>query len=286
VDISEFWFQVDSNLVAVLLAIAILVVAEFGFRLGDLLHRKRHIESDAAFNVVEGGVLGLVALILGFSFSLAVNRFDARQHTVVVEANAIGTTYFRSSFLEMPDRETFRSLIRRYTRVRLDRYERFAVPAVRAHTAAETAALQNKLWRIVASEANRRPRITASLLAQATNDMFDIGAEHDASLANHVPGAIILLVIIGGLAGAGVIGFGFGLSSSSHWPVSVLYGLIIMLLVTTTLDLDRPSRGWIRVRLVPLSDQLRLISERDAAPEAFAFMGALRVSRPGTVIGS
>lgn len=259
-DLSEFWFDVDGKVVALILAISIVIVAEAGFRFGRFMHRTRGMLPDAAFTVVEGGVLGLVALVLGFSFSLAESRFDARQQAIVTEANAIGTTYLRASFLEPSNRESFRLLLRQHARLRLERYENYASLQVRDRTAKETAALQRRIWSIVANEADAHPNPITSLLTQTTNDMFDIGAELDASLANHVPGAIVLLVIIGGLAGAGIIGFGYGLSNSAHVTVSVLYSLIVSLLVTTTLDLDRPSRGFIVLRLTPLRDQLQTMS--------------------------
>ncbi len=261
-DLSQFFFETDARIVALLLVFSIVLIAEASFRVGGWLHRERGIEADSSFSVVEGGVLGLIALILGFSFSLAGTRFDARQVAVVTEANAIGTTYLRASFLDPRDREPFRSLLTQYTAVRLNRYQNYWSDAIRDQSSKETAELQTSMWRFVADTANRRPSPTTSSLVQTTNETFDSGSALDASLANHVPGAIVLLVIVASLVGAAVVGFGFGLGNSSHVMVSGLYAIIITLLVTTTLDLDRPSRGLIQMHVAPLSDQLQTMKGR------------------------
>jgi hypothetical protein len=263
VDISQFWFDADERMVAILLFFAIVIVAELAFRFGRFVHSARKIEADGPFTVVEGGVLGLVALILGFSFSLAGARFDARQIAIVTETNAIGTTYLRSSFLDPQDRAPFRSLLTQYARARLERYQGYGDASVRERTAERTSQLQASIWRIVADTANRRPSQTTMLLTQTTNETIDSSGALDASLDNHVPGAIVLLVIVSALVASGLVGFGFGLGTESHLMVTALFAITVTLLVVTTLDLDRPSSGWIHQNLTPLSDQLHAM---EAAP--------------------
>jgi hypothetical protein len=259
--LGEFWYQIDSRIFSVLLVVAILVVAELGFRFGKELQRRGKVESDAGFFVVEGGILGLVGLILGFSFSLAVTRFDDRQHLIVDEANAIGTTYLRSTFLEPHERLRFQVLLHEYTVTKLNVYQHFADLAIRERSRKVIAGLQTHLWSIVSSAADRHPTLTLTILTQATNTMFDVGGALQASLSNHVPGAMVVLVIVASLAGAAVVGFGFGLSNTSHLTVSGLYALIMTVMVVVTLDLDRPARGYIRNNFAPLENQMQSIGQ-------------------------
>ncbi len=67
----------------------------------------------------QGAVLGLLALLLGFTFSLALSHFDARTAAVVDEANAIGTAWLRTDLLPEPERTEARDLMKQYVAVRV-----------------------------------------------------------------------------------------------------------------------------------------------------------------------
>ena len=56
-------------------------------------------KAEWAFGLGQAAVFGLIALILGFSFSFAAQRFEERRALVVSEADAIRTAYLRAGFL-------------------------------------------------------------------------------------------------------------------------------------------------------------------------------------------
>src|SRR3954468_19372264 len=98
-----------------LLVVAALMVgaAELGFRIG-VKHRER---PGSYIGDVQGTVLGIVALLLGFTFSMAVGRYDDRRLLVVKEANAIATAYLRASMLPAAHQEPVKAALRRYVDV-------------------------------------------------------------------------------------------------------------------------------------------------------------------------
>jgi len=121
---------------------AILTAIEIGRWLGV------HAGGEAGGNVstLEGAIIGLLALILGFTFAMALSRFEARRDAILTEANAIGTTALRARLLPDPHRKEVLGLLRDYANIRLDITQR---PGTRDDLAAaieKSNALQEKLW--------------------------------------------------------------------------------------------------------------------------------------------
>ena len=92
---------------------------EGGYRIGRWRHARIVDEKEQPVGAMVASILGLVALVLGFTFSLAASRFDARRMAVLEEANAIGTTYLRARLLPEPQRSEVARLLREYVEVRI-----------------------------------------------------------------------------------------------------------------------------------------------------------------------
>jgi hypothetical protein len=93
----------DYPLLTFLIALVVLgLSAWFG---AGTLRRRRPIDGNALedFRVVQGAVLTLLALIIGFTFSMAIGRYDQRKNLEEAEANAIGTEYVRADLLPAAD---------------------------------------------------------------------------------------------------------------------------------------------------------------------------------------
>src|ERR1041385_857187 len=95
------------------------LVMEGGYRVGKWRHAHMPDERDQPVGAMVASILGLVALVLGFTFSLAASRFDARRMAVLEESNAIGTTYLRARLLPEPERTEIARLLREYVEVRI-----------------------------------------------------------------------------------------------------------------------------------------------------------------------
>jgi hypothetical protein len=93
---------VDERLVVGALIALFLLAAEVGFRAGRR-HGRRVGDREPQVGTIQGALLGLLALLLGFSFAMAQSRYDTRRALVVDEANAIGTTYLRAQLLPKPE---------------------------------------------------------------------------------------------------------------------------------------------------------------------------------------
>ena len=106
-------------ILVVFFAAILAAVSEAGFRLGRKAQSKTAEKMKSQLEAIEGGILALLALLLGFTMSMAVTRFEVRKRLVLEEANAIGTSYLRTQLLPAPEGTEIANLLREYVMVRL-----------------------------------------------------------------------------------------------------------------------------------------------------------------------
>src|SRR5947209_17640110 len=116
-------------------------VSEIGWRLG-----RRGDGHSTNIGTLESATVGLLALIIGFTFAMALSRFEARRDAVVQEANAIGTTALRARLLPVPHRTESLKLLREYVQVRIDAFHSGQSFAESKATVDRSNAIQEALW--------------------------------------------------------------------------------------------------------------------------------------------
>ena len=242
--------------------LALVVVYCACFALGLAIRSRLALEPDSpnekAFNIAQGGVSVLAALILGFSFSFASTRFETRRMLVVEEANAIGTTYLRAAYLPRASAVRFRSMLRDYTQTRLDGYA--DLPNLVGSEAVErkSVAMQGALWRIAVTAARDDPRnVQLGLLTQTLNDTMDIAARQSAALRSHVPVAMLRLELVVSFVLAMFWGTLFSPTRRVQIFLAIVLAVLFATVITTVIDLDLPQSGLVRINLTPLQMQLQ-----------------------------
>jgi hypothetical protein len=236
---------VNPALTAGLLLLTLLVVGEVAFRVGSKAALGASVQTQ--IGAVEAAVLGLLGLLLGFTFAMAASRFDVRTELVIDEANAIETAYLRTDLVAEPERSQMRELLRRYVDARLDFYN---AGQDDARAAAQTLSerLQRQLWLLAAGEAKKDPHaITTGLLIQSMNQIIDLHAARINALVRRVPVRVIQTLMLVGVAAAGLVGYAFGLAKRRHASGMVILAVLVSTIVLVILDLDDPARGLIRV---------------------------------------
>jgi len=246
-------FESNPWVLPALTTIVLALAIELPFRFGKGWVQRIGV-SDASWNIIQSGILTLVAFMLGISFSQAEGRFDLRRNLVVTEANAIGTTWLRAGQLPGRDAARFRRILVQYTGVRVRAYE-LVIPKEAA--TAQSDRDQARLWAIASAALRARPQdLGASLLMQSLNDTIDVSAEQLAALTHHVPVMIIGLTLGLAVLGAMLIGLGFARGDSRPYVLAVSYVFATVIVIGMMVDLDRPQAGFIRVSLDPLTIQL------------------------------
>lgn len=203
---------------------------------------KEEIRTDLPF--VMGATLTLLALIIGFVFSMAVSRYDQRKNYEADEANAIGTEYLRANLLPDPDTARVRQLLRSYLEQRILYYKSRNEKQVRKINA-EVARLQNEMWSAVAASAAARPTSVTALILAGMNDVLNSQAYTQAAWWNRIPIQAWILVIAISIFCNLLVG------SWAHGKGTILIVVLpIALSIALALiaDIDSPRSGLIRVR--------------------------------------
>lgn len=239
-----FWF-----------ALALLAIAtELSYRFGLHLHRTYDEGRKSQIGGIQAAVLGLLALLLGFTFAMSVARYETRRNLIVDEANAIGTTYLRASLLPDAQRTRVEGLLQKYADVRLDYFNAANDTAQIEATLDEAATLQRELWTEAVQAAKDAPTPIVATFITALNEVINLDATRLNALRTHVPGAVWLIVLTVATCGCYLSGYAAGSSGARSAFSSFLLPILISAVIALIVDLDHPRGGLITIKQQPLLD--------------------------------
>ncbi|HYK37279.1 hypothetical protein [Alloacidobacterium sp.] len=236
-----------------------LVVMVLSVLVGVFLARKvRPVQDDERddLGLVINASLTLLALIIGFSFSMAVSRYDQRKNYEEEEANAIGTEYVRADLLPADSAAQVRQLLKQYLDQRLLFYTTHD-PRQLAAINNETAKLQDKMWAAVQSAAKAQPTPPVALVVAGMNDVLNRQGYTQAAWWNRIPKGAWSLMATLGICCSLLIGYG------SHKKGILLFTVLpflVSIAFVLIADIDSPRSGVIHVapqNLISLAQSLR-----------------------------
>ncbi|HEY9219141.1 MAG TPA: hypothetical protein VIO94_13915 [Phenylobacterium sp.] len=253
-----------------LVALILVIASSLAAFIGVWLRRRRDLGKDDGL-IAEGqegyivsAVLGLLALLTGFTFSLAVDRFDARRYLVLEEANAIGTAYLRAQILEEPHRTRMSGLLRRYTdnRIALGK----ADPSQNAALLAANDALIVDIWTATRASYESIKRYDfSSIYMQSVNTVIDLDSSRKAARRARVPAEVFAVLIVYLILSAG--GLGFVMVGRRGQRAAAFLVMLFILSLLLIIDIDRPRLGGIVEDQAPM-ERLQA-SFATWTPEAF-----------------
>ncbi len=209
------------------------------------------------YSVVEGATLTLLGLIIGFSFSMAISRYDQRKDCEEAEANAIGTEYVRADLLPTADMAKVRALLRDYLSQRILFYNTRNTGKLQQINAA-TSQLQANLWSAVRGPSTTQTVPVASLTLSGMNDVLNSQGYTQAAWRNRIPRAAWALMGAIGICCNLLIGF-CSRRIESRPLLFVVVPLVVAISFSLIADIDSPRGGVIRVaplNLVSLDQNL------------------------------
>jgi hypothetical protein len=237
---------------AFLLFPAMILLLELGRRL-----RRRRAAADSS-SAIEGAIFGLFGLLLAFTFSGAISRFDTHRLLLTEEASKIGTAYLRLDLLPSQAQPGLRQLFRNYTTSRLRLFD-----SVGPEITPETAQFQRAIWQqatVAATSQGANPDAT-KLLLPAINDMMDVTTTRQNAFNMHPPTVVFWLLFL--FSGGSALIAGYSMKPGPHnWMYSVALAVAVTLTVYTILDVEYPRRGLIRLghmdqALISLRDSMK-----------------------------
>jgi hypothetical protein len=235
----------------VLLAVMFLAV-ELGYRGHRWLDRDEpHAGRQSGHDHLLQAVLGLLALLLGFTFSLALDRFEVRRDLVTQEANAISTTWLRAQILQEPNRSSMSGLLRRYLDARLAWSEGDQSLELQGRT----AAIQDELWTAVGKAIRTDPSGELSQdVMGAMNTSFMAATSRAVARSTDIPDQVLAILYLYAVLSMVLLGYILGAAGKPHRIATALLLVLLTLALVVILDLDRPLDGSIQVSNQPLYD--------------------------------
>jgi hypothetical protein len=197
-------------------------------------------------------MLGLLALLLGFSFALAAGRFSDRVQLIVSEANAIGTAWLRCDMLPDAQRDEVRTLLRQYTSQRIAFYNARKQETVAA-AIAESETLQSRMWPVVASAA-KSTLVLAEVLLPPFNEMIDLHSARVAASRRHMPGMLLVLLLVCSAVTVAAVGYGCGVAGKRNVVLTTALTFLVAGVLWAIVDMDHPRKGLIRAGNQPMLD--------------------------------
>jgi len=242
----NFLDQFSSLTIALVVFFLIMLSFYIGISLRKYSEKKRSIE-DKSIGPLEGSLLGLLALLLSFTFSMSSSRHDKRINIIVEEANDIGTAVLRADLYPDSIRQAFRKDFKNYVQARIEFFDAGSNLSKVKVALDKAGMIQKSLWKRATDLGRDKENLhrTAQMIP-ALNAMFDIVTTRNAANVAKVPQLIIFLLFILCFLSAFMMGYAVG--KKPDWIVITCFALTIVMTIYLILDLDRPRRGIITMK--------------------------------------
>jgi len=248
-------YQLDSFWVVAALLVAMNLTAEGASRLGRHWYPRADDLRRGHFVAVLGSLLGLLALLLSFTFAMSANRYDARRQLVVTEANVLGGLHLQSGLLPAAARQQFNELLRQYVdlRAQLAALRRDPTADQVTQLVAESDAIHQRMWNVIQEAALAQPPAHgADTMLKGLVDAASIQRERLLAFESRVPDAVIWMLLLGALVAMSAVGLAGGLGNHRGVPARVIVSVLICGTIYVVLDLDKPHQGLIQVSQTPI----------------------------------
>ncbi len=244
----EWLYGTNQLLISAVLMVLLVLASQVGYWVGAKPAFTLSDVGKSHLSTIFGGILGLLALLLGFTFAMSLSRYDHRKQLVTQEANALGTAYLRSQLLPEPEKKEIADLLRKYVDVRLEFFHAGIDKSNLEKVNAETEQLQGQLWSRLSSAISKDDReVTTGMFLESINEVFDLQNARQSAMDNHVPESVLILLILVAFIAVLCVGYGGGIGKSRHLFSTMMLVVLLVLVISTLMDLDRPRRGLIKV---------------------------------------
>jgi len=235
----------------ILTILFMLLAVEVGYRIGKVFLKDKSDQSDAGVGVMVGAALALLGLLLAFVINIAIGIFNDRRQLVVLEANAIDTTYLRAGYLAEPYGVESRQLLREYVNLRLEVFD----PGKTDAAIARSIQIQDELWVRAEEVARENPGPTVALYLSSLNEIIDLHTERiNAELGFRVPPIVVLGMYGVALLTMILVGVHHSYRENRNTIAVIIVVLILSLAFLLVIGLDRSNTGLIQIPQKALID--------------------------------
>lgn len=232
----------------------ILLVAMITSVFIGLYARKKINKALHSDSMILSTLFALLGLLLAFTFSLSVNRFDMKRAAIIEEANDIGTAVLRADLYAEPDRQLLRADFKKYVDARAALFTVGTNIENEAALQKLSASLQQQLWNRVSKLSKDPANYIASMqMVPALNSMIDITTTRQYGNLTHLPDLIVYLLFLLSCVCAFYIGYLFAVKEKFDWLQAAGFCLLTSLVIYVIIDMDHPRRGFITLNQISQS---------------------------------
>jgi hypothetical protein len=251
---------VKTSIPGVAIAVVTLAASEVGFRVGRWLKVRSDEVGRSEVFAIQGASLSLLALLLGFSFSMGATSHQWRIRVALDEAQAISNAHRRAQLLPEPAGSQMRGLLARYVDSRVGLFHWRADEQGMHRNLRESARLKDQMWTLAVAAGKQAPQsVLVGLVLESLTDLNQLEAQRTIAQNQHVPGAVVLALVLTAVAAMGWVGCSIGFGARRNTGVMVLLSMLFGVIIAIIIDLDQPRHGVVRVSqqaLIELQRQL------------------------------
>ena len=250
----SFLNDLDALYIVIILFFLMLTAIWIGYKTGY-----KQTKSDNKNAEISSSLLGLLALILGFTFAMAGSRYENRKNNLIYEANCIGTAILRADIYPDSLKNEFKKDFKSYLNSRRDYYLLDNDEQKFTASLKQSAMVSDKLWNRAAFYAKDKDYfIQSNMMLPALNEMFDSASKSNMVLDSKVPETIVYLMLAFSIIISFFIGYNSGLEKKINTKFITGFCFLICIVIFITLDLDRPRRG-----LITIDSEISLMQKLD-----------------------
>lgn len=259
----ELLYSIPQWSIGIVTLVLLIISVEIGYWIGLKVKVEMTQPMKDQISTIQTAILTIFTFLLGFTFAMALSRFDNRKQMVVKESNAIGTAVLRSQLLPVNQRAKTNELFKEYVNVEFSITSRANIPKEeRNKLNREIKRLQNLLWTEAFNATENNPlSVPAGLFATSINQLIDIKTERDIAISNHVPEIVLLGLLLFAALAIAILGYGNGLAATHARYPAVILCIVITLSFILIIDLDRPNRGLTKVSQESMIELMTVINK-------------------------
>lgn len=236
-------YTMPAPLLAGILFVGIIFFYVLGLRAMQLMKKKNPSYTPDGIGPLEGAVLGLLSLLLAFTFNQSASHYDVRRDLLVGESNDIGTALFRSALYPDSLKMAFRSDFKDYIKARIAYHEAGTDEEKILSTLQEASGISTRIWQRASTISQWPGDPTRSMqMIPAINTMIDAMSKREEARKKLVPESILWLLFLLSVTGSFIVGYA-SKSRKIDYVILCTYSLMTVMTIYFILDLDRPRRG-------------------------------------------
>jgi hypothetical protein len=269
VDMDDFLARLFNNQWAFGLAATtvLLALAEAGHRVGHRLNVTNDEARRHQVVIVQNAVLALLGLLLGFTFSMAVARYDTRRALVMKEANVIETAWLGAGLLSDAHRQPIRDLLREYIDVRLRAQAELHDHVQLAGELRRSEEIQSLLWQHAEGAAAEAPTPITATFVQTVTDLIDTDGERVEGWRNRIPPGVWLILLVVASVGCFTSAYVSGAFAVRSPFTSLVLPLLVSVVMLLIFDMTHERQGFIGMSQQSMIDLRRAIHSENGSSD-------------------